>query len=264
MIIKEPGHPAKPLEKRIKLIVADIDGCLSKGSTNPFSPGLIARLIDANNLSRIDPNVPAITFCTGRPQPYVECLIQVTHGYTPALCESGTILFDPVQHIVRMHPDFGPEEQDILRRLREDVEREMVCDDIMFEPGKATHLTMLLAPSLKPQDVAVKACELASRYGGRVSVETSRICVHFLLDTVNKGSGVTWLGRELGIGLDEMAGVGDATPDIPFLQLTRLSCAPADAAESVRSVCNFISDKPDAEATVDFLDYIVESNRRIG
>ena len=50
-----------------------------------------------NEASRADPLVPAVTLCTGRPQPYVECLLQVIHSDTPALCEGGTVMFHPKQ-----------------------------------------------------------------------------------------------------------------------------------------------------------------------
>src|SRR5436190_1426021 len=95
------------IKNRIRLIVADIDGCLSKGSANPIPLRLIKRLVDANERSHSDPDVPAVTFCTGRPQPYVECLVQSTAGYMPALCEGGTVFFEPVKYEITTHPNFG-------------------------------------------------------------------------------------------------------------------------------------------------------------
>src|SRR4051812_23959791 len=102
----------------IRLFVCDIDGCLSKGSTHHFDPELIRVLSSANRMSKTDPDYPAITFCTGRTMPYVECLLQVVGGYMPALCENGTVLFEPNRYEISVHPKLGENERELLSRMR--------------------------------------------------------------------------------------------------------------------------------------------------
>ena len=58
-----------------------------------------------------------------------------------------------------------------------------------------------------------------------------------------------------------MAGVGDARPDVPFLTMVGMACAPSNAVDEVKSICSFVSDKPDAEATMEFIDHIIAHNR---
>lgn len=252
-----------PNPRRIRLLVYDIDGCLSRGSTTPFSQELLLRLAEANDRSREDPDVPAITFCTGRPQPYVECLIQATSGYMPALCEGGTVFFDPVTHAVTMHRDFGVREQDLLASLRAEVARELVCEQVMFEPGKVTHLTLLVTPPYKPEEFLPAAEKIAARHGGEFDVECTRICVHFVFRHLHKGTGIEWLAKNAGIELGEMAGMGDARPDISFLRLVNLACAPANADDDVKAICGYVSEKRDAGAALDFLGHVIERNRAI-
>ena len=164
-------------DRRIRLLVADIDGCLSAGSITNFSPKLMKRLQEVNLLSRSDLDYPAVTVCTGRPQPYVECLLQVTHGYMPALCEGGSIFYDPTDHRVSMHPAFGMREQRLLAKLREAVSDEIITDGIMYEPGKVTHITMLFTPPLKPLDFMEQAAVIAARFGEEFEVDHTRICI---------------------------------------------------------------------------------------
>lgn len=251
------------MSERVRLLVADIDGCLSRGSKNPFSPRLIERLIDANNRSRTDINVPAVTFCTGRPQPYVECLIQVSHGYMPALCESGSVLFDPSLHTVQIHPGFGEREQELLRELAGRIEREFAGLDVMAEPGKVTHLTLLIAEPLKARDLLPKALEIAASFDGAFEVEMTRICLHFLFRHLHKGTGLQWLADYTGISPAHMAGIGDARTDLPFLRMVPHSCAPAEAHEDVKSICTFLSSGCDADAAVEFLDFLIDHNRQL-
>lgn len=243
--------------------MADIDGCLSKGSRFPFSLKLIERLVETNRNSRIDSNVPPITFCTGRPQPYVECLIQVSQGYMPALCEGGSVLFDPVNHNIFTHPGFGKREEKVLRELQKMVRSEFGPNEVMFEPGKTTHLTLIVAPPLRPDDLLERAREIAARFEGEFSVDTTKVCVHFLFKHLNKGTGIEWLADRTSILPQEMAGIGDATPDLPFLRMMGLSCAPAEAHEEVKSACNVESCKCDADAMLELIDRVIDQNQSL-
>jgi hydroxymethylpyrimidine pyrophosphatase-like HAD family hydrolase len=245
----------------IRLIVADIDGCLSRGSTNPFSPRLIDRLIETNALAKEDPTVPPVTFCTGRPQPYVECLIQVTHGYMPALCESGTVLFDPVHHTVTKHPGFGAREEAQLAKLNKLIEAEFVRGKVMCEPGKVTHTTLLVGEPFKPVDLLPRAQELIREFDGAFDIEMTRMCLHFLFRHLHNGTGLQWLSEYTGIPVSQMAGIGDARTDLPFLRMLPLTCAPSGAHQDVKDICSHVSEACDADAAVEFLDFIIAHNR---
>jgi hydroxymethylpyrimidine pyrophosphatase-like HAD family hydrolase len=246
-----------------QLIVADIDGCLSKGGSSPYSPRLIEKLIETNMRSREDPACPAITFCTGRPQPYVECLIQVTHGYTPALCEAGMLLFDPQSHAVHFHPEFGSAERQIVESLRREITARLIRPGVMFEPGKVTHHTLLLSPPLRPADLIEEARDIASKYDGLVEVETTRFCIHFLFRHLHKGAGIEWLSQYTGVPLRNMAGIGDARPDLPFLKRVGLSCAPLEAQDDVKQICNIVSGNCDAEAMIELVDHCLRHNANL-
>ncbi|MCX7718556.1 MAG: HAD hydrolase family protein [Candidatus Sumerlaeaceae bacterium] len=251
------------LKEPIRLLVADIDGCLSGGSSTHFSMTLLERLRHANSASRTDSLVPAVTFCTGRPQPYVECLMQATGGYMPALCEGGAVFFDPATHAVLTHPAFGAREQERLDEIHDLVRRELTGPHVMFEPGKVTHITLIVTPPLRPTDIIEKARDIAARFGDEFLVESTRVCVHILFRHIHKGTGIEWLAEHTGIPPSRMAGMGDAAPDIPFLSLMAAACAPANAAEEVRRICAHASDRPDAEAAMEFLDLIIEANRQL-
>jgi len=245
----------------IDLIVADIDGCLTQGSSTGYSLQLIEKLQTTNKLARTDSAVPPVTFCTGRPQPYVECLIQATHGYIPALCESGAVFYDPLLPSVLMHPAFGRNEELLPARLREMIDREMICDHITYGPGTVTHVALLVAPPHEASEYLDQALEIARRFDGEFLIETTRICIHFMFPRLHKGAGIEWLSRHTRIAPERMAGIGDAHPDLPFLDMMGFSCAPANAHEDVKNVCHLVSDKNYAEATMDFIDRIIAMNR---
>lgn len=251
--------PSRPT----RLFVCDIDGCLSRGSTQPFSIEMINALHDANVRSKTDPDVPAITFCTGRTMPYVECFMQAIGGYLPALCEGGTVLFEPNRCEVVIHPKFGENERQLLEQMRARIDEKLIRDGVVHEHGKFTHFTLLVAPPLTPDDIVATAEELATGMEGHFVIEKTRTCVHFIFRHLHKGTGLEWLTEYTGIAAEEMAGIGDARPDIPFLSQVGIACAPANAHEDVKAVAHWTSTRRDAEAALEFLDRLIERNRKL-
>jgi hydroxymethylpyrimidine pyrophosphatase-like HAD family hydrolase len=242
------------------LIVADIDGCLSSGAGWPFDLDLLTTLRRANDESRSNPAVPAITLCTGRPQPYVECLLQAIGGHVPALCESGTVFFDPVDHSILTHPGFGLKEERALEDLRNRVAHRMMKENIQPEPGKVTHLTVIIQPPDTPEALYDEAVEIAAEFGDMFVVELTSICVHFLFRHLHKGTGIQWLSEHTGIPLGQMAGIGDAAPDLPFLTQVGYAFAPANAQAAVKKACHAVSTRNDAGAAFELFQSILNHN----
>jgi len=251
------GFPPHP----IRLLVADIDGCLSRGSGSPFELELLRRLAEANLASRTDVTLPAITFCTGRPQPYVECLLQATYGHHPALCEGGTVLFDPTSHSIETHPSFTMREEKLLAELRAHVDRRLLRPNVKHEPGKITHITLIIQPPHTPAALYPIAQEIAAQFDGEFVVEETRMCIHFLFRHIHKGIGIDWLSSHTGIPPEQMAGIGDARPDLPFLVKVGYPFAPANAHADVKAVARGVSELPDAAAALELLDRIIAHNR---
>jgi HAD superfamily hydrolase (TIGR01484 family) len=247
----------------IRMIVADIDGCLSGGAGAHFDHELLKQLAWANTISRTDSTVPSVTLCTGRPQPYVECLLQVIHGYQPALCESGTVFFNPDNHSILTHPDFGEKQEQQLDELRHLVHQHLVSPTRKPEPGKVTHITLIVQRPDRPEEYLEKSRELAARFGDTFQVELTSICVHFLFRHIHKGVGTHWLSQETGIPLEQMAGIGDAAPDLPFLKRVGFAWAPANAHQEVKDCCHGVSHLSDAGAAMELLNMLVAHNRRL-
>lgn len=58
------------------------------------------------------------------------------------------------------------------------------------------------------------------------------------------------LVADLGIGLDQVAYMGDDTPDLSILEAVGLSTCPSDAVDAVRDVCHWVSDYPGGRGAV--------------
>jgi hydroxymethylpyrimidine pyrophosphatase-like HAD family hydrolase len=222
----------------IRLIVADVDGVLSSGEAAPFDFAVLQRLAEGNDRARHDPHHPAVTLCTGRPAPYVEVLMQAIHGFYPAVYEHGAGLYIPEPYGFKLHPVHTPGIQAQLMELHAGL---VATHLAYFQPGKSASLSLFARAGVTMQEVAHTAERLARQWGDTFLVEEGATCVNVMVRGLDKAEGVRWLARETGIPLYAMAGVGDATGDMAFMQLVGWSAAPANAQASVKQIAHYTS-----------------------
>ncbi len=63
--------------------------------------------------------------------------------------------------------------------------------------------------------------------------------------------------------MNHMAGIGDATPDLPFLKMVGFAFAPGNAHPTVKAVSHFISELSDSDSAHEMLDMILQHNQLI-
>lgn len=248
----------------IRLIVADVDGVLWSGEAAPFDFTVLQRLAEANDRARHDAQYPAITLCTGRPVPYVEVLMQVIHGFYPAIYEHGAGLYVPEPYGFKTHPALTPGMQAQLMERHATLHNALVATNLAyFQPGKLASFSLFACAGVTLHEVARTAACLARRWGDAFLVEAGATCVNVMVRGLDKAEGVRWLARETGIPLQAMAGVGDATGDIAFMQLVGWSAAPANAHAAVKQMAHYTSPYEDGQGLIDILTQIPLSPERL-
>src|SRR6266516_3921295 len=121
----------------IRLIVVDIDGCLTAGEGRPLDFRSLAKIARFNSRARTDPRTPAVTLCSGRPAPYVEVMHQAIGGHVPALYEHGCGMLVPEHYGFRTHPSLQGVAQDEFRAAIKLVRERLVgTGRAYFQPGK--------------------------------------------------------------------------------------------------------------------------------
>ena len=241
----------------IHLIVADVDGVLSRGEAAPFDLAMLQHLAEVNDRARHESQYPAVTLCTGRSAPYVEVLMQAIHGFYPALYEHGAGLYVPAPYGFKTHPALTPVMQAQLRELHAVLHEALVATNLAyFQPGKSASLSLFAHAGVAMHKVARTAARLARHWGDAFLVEAGATCVNVMVRGLDKAEGVRWLSRETGIPLYAMAGVGDATGDMPFMQLVGWSAAPANAQAAVKQMAHYTSPYEDGQGLMDILTRI--------
>jgi hydroxymethylpyrimidine pyrophosphatase-like HAD family hydrolase len=237
----------------IRLVVLDIDGVLSDGETAPFDPGLMRMLAALNGAARAG-HGPAVTFCSGRPGPYVEAVMQMIDGRLPAVFEAGAGLYLADRGRQEPHPGLG--DLEALRECRARLQAAAAGGGAFWvQPGK-DYTASVFPPDPQSPDLPALRRLVAAVLGplaDRVTCSLTASCVNVVPRGCDKGAGVRLLAERTGIPLSAMLGIGDSQVDEPFLAITGATGAPANASESVKALVGYVSPHRTDEGLRDIL-----------
>jgi hydroxymethylpyrimidine pyrophosphatase-like HAD family hydrolase len=243
-----------------RLVLADVDGCLTAGEGRPIDLEVLAEVARVNARSRSDPAVPAVSLCTGRPAPYLELLVQAIGAYQPSIFENGCGLVFMEPYGFRAHPQL---DADVMASFRTGLDALAAAfvraGRATWQPGKTYSAT------LYPTDGDVHALWLAARalLDERFYVDEGVLCINVIPAGIDKGVGVEWLCDVTGLSLDAVAGVGDADADLTFLDKVGFSAAPANATPGVRRAVDYVSPEREGRGLLDIVERVTAANRRI-
>ncbi len=224
----------------IKLFISDIDGCISE----PYQAMNVIALkklsdwaleggaVKGGDVASI---VPALSLCSGRPMPYVECLAQVLGIQMPVLFESGGGIFDPINARVHWSPHLTTEIQQQVREITRWLEKDCVPGTSMVvDYAKRAHAGVI-GPDPDEIIAAIpKVKQFVADTGLGFDVLPTHLSVDIIPEGITKETGMKWLAAELALGLDEIAYIGDSLGDLKALTLVGHSFAPENAKDVVR------------------------------
>lgn len=239
----------------LKLIVLDCDGVLSVGEAQPFNLELMARLAELNRRSRQGETVPAITLNTGRPSPYVEAVMQAIGGWQPALFETGSGMYLPQTYQFETTPLLAGENLAAMDEILARVDAAIVQRGFAYwQPGKQVCHSLFAHPPYTIADFIGEVQAIATEVSTAFAVVSAVLALNIYPAHINKGSGLQWLADVTGIEPAAMAGVGDSSSDVDFLQLVGYPAAPDNATPDVKEVVHFVATRPDALGVLDILE----------
>ncbi len=257
------NDPLAHLARPIRVIVSDLDGCVTSGEWK-VQASLLAALQEYATRAESDPCVPRLTFNTGRPLPYAECLARLAHVTLPVLCESGVLLYDPADRSAHWHPEYGEDDAALFREVARIARTHSGFGTRFFqEPGKMGEFTLLPRRGAGTEELLAIAEEIASRVPRPVRIDATHAVVTLAPAHLHKGTGLGWFSRFTGILPDEMASIGDSMVDWTFMELTAASWAPAQGAAGLRKLATVPSNSPPGGVVIDAFEAIIRLNRRL-
>jgi hydroxymethylpyrimidine pyrophosphatase-like HAD family hydrolase len=241
--------------RRFDLVISDIDGCLQPESTGAFDLASLARVAAHNERARAEADVPLLTLCSGRPQPFAEAMGKMLRIYgAPIVSENGVWLHDLEKNVYEMDPAILPGHLAAVREASAWAKAELGAKGVTEQPGKAASVSLYHDDTAYLRSLAPGVAEEFARRGWPFRVSMTWLYINCDLKHVSKGTGLDRLMRRLGVGKDRLAGIGDTVGDMPIRERVAFFGCPANAAEGIKRVADYVSPHEEARGVVDILE----------
>ncbi len=223
-------------DTNIKLIVSDIEGCLTINKKQPIDTGGLMKIRAYCELARAGEK-PPLVLCTGRPQPYAEAIIQTLDAFFPnfpSIVENGCFLYDPVEDVIIPNPAIEGKEKG-LRKIRTFLEETLIAKRLAkAEPGKELCVSLNALLGMSIEELFRLTLEtLPEDLKRLVFITHSSSAVDITPKGVNKASGLEFMSKYTGIAFSEMIGIGDTVGDFPMLEKVGYPACPGNANSEV-------------------------------
>ncbi|MBP9479687.1 MAG: HAD-IIB family hydrolase [Sebaldella sp.] len=95
---------------------------------------------------------------------------------------------------------------------------------------------------------------LEPKYKGKFYVTISKpIFLEITNKNISKGNAVKKLVEKLGIGLEEVAAIGDSFNDVSMLEVAGFSCAVGNANSEIKKIVDFVSSSNNDSGLANFI-----------
>ena len=228
-----------PTNIHIRAAALDLDGTII-GPDERITPAV------ADAVARLSARVP-VFIATGR-EPHDVFNYARQLGLTgPQLSDGGAAILDPVERRHIWSANLGPElASEVLALIGE------LNSNFVATHGRGTFRRVSDIPDrdivrISALDLSREAAEeLTQRFQGhpRMSVILASLpynglwAVDFTLKGIDKGSGVTRMGKMLGVAPSDMVCVGDSYNDLPMFAVCGLAIAMGGSPEDIKSAAS--------------------------
>lgn len=240
--------------RRFDYVICDIDGCLQPESSGAMELETLAQVTRHNTRARERHDVPLLTLCSGRPQPFAEALCKLLGIYgAPCVCENGVWLYDLGTNRYEMDPAILPEHLAAVREASAWVAAEYGKHGVTEQPGKAASVSLYHADVSYLRSIAPRIAEEFARRDWPFRVSMTWFYINCDLKHVSKGTGIERFMAKTGATKQRLAGIGDTMGDMPIRERVAFFACPANAAEEIKRVADYVSPHEEVRGVVDIL-----------
>lgn len=230
----------------MKLIICDIDGCLTKGKNHKLN------LVDILKIRTfIENSDDVFTLCTGRSQPYVELFCQLLNISTPCICENGSYLYDPATDLVIPHANLDNEYFKVLNTIKEQVVPD-ILDNINYRYESGKDASLSINSSCSVEKIYFLLRDIISHYN--LNITHSCSAVDITAKKIDKGEGLENLLHYVSFRPKKIIGIGDSMGDMPFLIKSDIISSPQNADKKIKSISHYVSEHSYSSAVLDILE----------
>jgi hydroxymethylpyrimidine pyrophosphatase-like HAD family hydrolase len=245
-------------ERRFDAVVCDIDGCLGPETAAPMDAGALAKVAEYNRLAKERGDRPIVTVCTGRPQPFAECVCRVIgNDVLPGISEMGVWLYDPRSHAYLRDPTITAADLGAVAEATAWIERELGPSGVIIQPGKAASISIWHENTAYLMGLLPRLREMAAERKWPMRVSNSVAWINLDLAHVSKATGIERLMARTGLKRERLAGIGDTMGDLAIREKVAFFACPANADDRLKAKADFVSSKIEIEGVLEILEGLV-------
>lgn len=242
---------------RFDLIVSDIDGCLQPESSTPMDLASLARVAEWNAKSAAEGELPLVTLCSGRPQPFAEAMCKLLGNvHAPCVAENGVWVYDPRGNEYIMDPAITSAQLEMVHEASAWLRQEYGPLGVTQQPGKVASISLY-----HPRTEVLKEIQpvIAERFEAKnwpLRVSMTWLYINCDLTHISKATGMKRLMELAGVKAERLAGIGDTMSDLAIRENVAWFACPANAAEEIKRRADFVAGESEARGVVEILRQI--------
>lgn len=248
--------------KDIKLIVSDIDECITPFYLSPVDWQATGKLQELCQSMCQNDDLPFIIFSSGRQVPYAEMVVQNLGAFSdyPSFLEAGAIIYYPKTRKTIFNPEISEETLNAFVKI-DPLVRHLIKKGANKEAGK--ELCISLNPPFQQsiEDFYQEVLKEIGSFGEWLSMFHSKTAVDITPRGIDKGSAIRVLEQMTPFNREQMLSIGDTAGDLPMMRLTRFVACPDNAVSSVKELVRekggYISSYPETKGIVDILEKLI-------
>lgn len=244
-------------KRRFDAVICDIDGCIAPEASVPMDAGRLAELAAWNREAAAAGDRPVVTYCSGRPEPFVEAICRLTSNQElPAVAENGVWLFHPATNGWDRDPAITVEHMRRVQAAREWVEGEFGPRGVVLQPGKAASLSLYHQDTAYLRTLPPVLVERFEREAWPLRVSMTWLYINCDLAHISKGTGVDRLVEAAGLKRERLAGIGDTPSDAAIAERVSFFACPANADDELKARADYVSPLAEAAGVLDILERV--------
>ena len=251
------------MSKKIEYFLVDLDGCVTDPFTSP-DWNLISQLRALSDRSHIEPDVPKLSICTGRPAPYTEAVGQWLNIQVPVLFESGAGMLDLKNQQVSWNPQLAKDALAISAEVKNYIQllkREF--PELQPESSKQIDAGFVCADYARMQQLAVIFSRHITQHFPMFELHATDISISAIWPCANKGAGLAWFCKVMKVQPANVAFIGDTSGDIPALKVAGISFAPQNADPQNKKIADYVTRGTSTAGVIEAWQQLIAHNQSL-
>ncbi len=248
----------------IKLFFADIDGCLCQ-PYEPYDLEGFKRLREWAARAETEEALPRIGLCSGRSYAYVESVAQALDLRAPALFESGGGFFDLQNASIAWNPALTPSIERELDAVREYFLEEVVAkgNGFSLDYGKRAQTGVVNRARLEVERFLPGVREFVARHFPDLRVYETHASIDVVPIALTKLEALKWAAEEEGVGMHEIAFIGDTRGDAEAILGVGAGFAPNNASSTAKSAADIVTESTVIDGVIEAYQWCIQHNHLV-